>query len=195
MVDMAATGPLAAGLASVAAAGRAAGDGALIALDINPPIMPGGWVWTLAAVLLLAAGLGAFGIRRAARRRAARARARRPLDLAGLRARALSEIDHVDADLTAGRIDARVARQQLSAIVRRFVGTAGNGDADFQSLAELQATALRDPALRPAAEFVAGGYQESFAAPGTGNATAEENGPATVDRALREARQVVRRWL
>ncbi|CEH00605.1 hypothetical protein [Propionibacterium freudenreichii] len=181
----------------------------MLPLDINPPVRHSGWLYLVALTLAVVAVVGGWALRRLARRWAREDASRTPDSLDRLRARTLQQIDHVETGHRAGALGDRAVHQQLSAIVRRFVGIASGGDADLQTLAELERAALDNPALEPAAQFVASGYAASFSAPGpampsedasTGGTPREQaSSPerATVpgaDEAIHQAREVVVQW-
>lgn len=153
-------------------------------MEVNPPVRHSPWLWLVgAACLLLAVASGIAWPRLTGRRERAEA-LRRDTGLERLRAEALAQIAQVESGHRAGEVSDREVHQELSAIVRRFVGTVTDGDADFQTLGELREAAERLPRLAPLVEFVASGYLPSFAP--------EETAP--VDSALADARELVTSW-
>lgn len=80
--------------------------------------------------------------------------------------------------------DAREACQAMSQTVRRFVGTASAGDADYSSAAQLRAAARIDPRLEPVATLVTDMQEACFAPSPTADVAAFE----------RRAREVIQGW-
>lgn len=146
--------------------------------EIYPPTMPSPWWWAVVAVSLLAAlAMVARGI--LVWHRAGREQSTGPDDLAQLRSETLASIDEAlaqDSDPAAARA--------LSVAVRRFVGLAGDTDADFQSADQLQFAARLDPRLRPAADLVTGLQDAAFGI----DSGWDRHGHAEL------AREVVARW-
>ena len=152
-------------------------------LEVPPlqPVVAGSWWWWLvaAAAIVVALAVLAVGIWRW--------RALKPLppevdtSLERLREAALAQVD-IDAQLETPR----AAAQALSRTVRRFVGVASGGDADYQTTSQLADAARQDRRLAPVAAVVADWQEASFAAV-----------PSTdfdvVSQAER-AREVIRSW-
>lgn len=145
---------------------------------IHPAVSASGWWWAVAVgALLLAVLLLVVGVWRW---HALRPRPQ-PVDdsLDVLRQDALRRIDEAAASP-----EPHDAAQALSRAVRRFVGTASDGDADYSTAEELARDAETDPRLVPAAQFTADLQQAAFA-PRT-----QPDVAAMADR----AREVVRAW-
>jgi len=154
---------------------------ALQAAEIHPPAGYSPWWWAVVAACLL--GIVAVGWWA---RRALRAAAGGDDPLQRLREETLTRIDRVADDLTSGELSAAEAAARLSAEVRRFVGTASDGDADYRVLSELRRSAVKDPRLEPMVALVEAVETWAFAPAG---AATEPVGPL-----VEQAREVVRRW-
>lgn len=154
--------------------------GDLLLLELHPPVAHSWWWWLVVAGLVVAAlGLGSVGIWRW--RMLSRPHEETIDDsLTQLRDAALRRIDRIrtsDAPATErARLIGRVARE--------FVGTVGDGDADYQSAAQLRVEALKDPRLEPVATLAARVDAHAF-----GGAD-----DAAVDELARAAKEVIQGW-
>ncbi|WP_166390155.1 hypothetical protein [Nocardioides ochotonae] len=148
---------------------------------INPPADYSSWWWALAAVCVVLIVVLVWRTRRVLRETAAPAGGD-PLE--AVRAEALARIDDWRAAAEAGEVTARAAVSGLSAEVRRFVGLAGEGDADYATLPDLRRQAVKDPRLAPTVDFVA------WTAPALFDPTADVDLAAAHHR----AREVVTSW-
>lgn len=154
-----------------------------LALQIHPPLTHSAWLWLVALGLLLAGvGLG-WLMRRCARAWEAE-KAAGEATVESLRADCLARIEQLRADHEAGLVDDRQVHQELSAALRQFVGTAGDGDEDYQVLSEIRRSAAEQPRLVPLADFVEAGYLASYSA----------SGESSVEDALARAREVATGW-
>lgn len=156
----------------------------LIIMEINPPVRHSPWLWLVGALCLVIAVLLGLLWRWLVRHWGREDAERQTAGLERLRAEALRRISEVENKHRVGGMSDREVHQELSAIVRRFVGTASGGDADFQVLAELREAAATRPMLAPVVEFVQAGYAASFA----------PDAEAPVADALARAREVVTTW-
>lgn len=152
-------------------------------LELPPiePVVASSWWWWLIAVgaLVVALAVMAVGVWRW--------RALRPsppeadTSLERLRESALEQ---VGAD--ALRAQPKDAAQALSRTVRRFVGVASGGNADYETASQLAAAAERDRRLAPVAALVSDLQEVSFSAsPGEGFDVAAH---------AEQAREVIHAW-
>lgn len=155
-----------------------------VLLQINPPVGLDWRWWVLAALLALAAcGVMAVGILRW------RALGRTPVEvldtsLRELRADALARVSAATADFHDGKTNAQDSCQAIGRAARWFAGTASDGDADYETAAQLTAAARRDPRLQDVATFVAGIQDDCF------SPTARPD----VDAVAGTAEDVIRQW-
>lgn len=147
-----------------------------------PPIHPvvgyaSGWWFVVAGCVLAAVAVLVFGV--------LRWRALRPVveprddSLERLRAAALDRLAEA-----ARMAEPQDACRAMSRVVRRFVGTASDGDADYASAGQLRDAARIDPRLGPLAALVTELQAVSF------SPAADPDVEAFLDR----AREVVRAW-
>ena len=133
-----------------------------ILMEINPPIGLDWRWWAIAgALVLVAVTVLAVGVLRW------RALDRTPhgsfdMSLAELRSDALARIDAAATGYHSGAIRAQNAVQDMSRTTRWFAGTASNGDADYETAAQLTAAARRDPRLVGVATFVTNVQDDCF---------------------------------
>ncbi|MFT3887456.1 MAG: hypothetical protein QM713_04740 [Arachnia sp.] len=147
-------------------------------LELNPPLTHAWWWWLVVAALALTAlGLAALGIWRWRALRTTPPRADDALAL--LRADALRRIDELAATDLPGPERAR----RIGQAARTFVGTVGDGDADYQSADQLRLEALKDPRLGPASALA--DRVDAYAFGGTDD---------DADAIAAAAREVVSRW-
>lgn len=146
-------------------------------LVIQPPVAHSSWLWLLAAGLIVV-GVGLAGLTVALW--VTTPKPSRPDDsLERLRAEALAEVRAATA-----ATDPREASRLIVAAVKRFVGTASDGDADYSSPQQLATMALRDPRLQALAVFAESAQRDCF-------------DPAHVPDPLavaEQGREVIRRW-
>ncbi len=153
-------------------------------LEINPPVGLDWRWWAIAAALVLVAlAIMAVGIQRW------RALGRNldgspEVSLTELRTSALSRISAATATYHSGGINAQNAVQEMSRATRWFAGTASDGDADYETAAQLNAAARRDPRLVDVATFVSDVQDDSF------SPTARPDVDAVADA----AKEVIRQW-
>ncbi|WP_297742771.1 hypothetical protein [uncultured Tessaracoccus sp.] len=147
---------------------------------IEPVVAASRWWWLLAVgALVLALAVLAVGVWRW--------RALRPsppdVDTSLERLRE-SALEQVGADALLER--PKDAAQALSRTVRRFVGVASGGNADYEPASQLAAAAERDRRLAPVAALVSDLQEVSFSAsPGDGFDVAAR---------AEQAREVIRAW-
>lgn len=120
-------------------------------LEVSPihPVVdyPQAWWFAVGACVLLAVAVLALGIWRW---RSLRPAPNQPdSSLEQLRATALQQLDE-----DARNEDSQAACQAMSRTVRRFVGTASGGDADYASAAQLREASRLDPRLQPVSDFI-----------------------------------------
>lgn len=155
-----------------------------VLLQINPPIGLGLRWWGLVALLaLMALAVMAIGIL------LWRSRGRTPVaavdtSLTDLRSDALARISLAAADFHTGRASAQRTCQQISRTARWFAGMASDGDADYETAAQLSIAARRDPRLQEVAEFVTDIQDDCF------SPTARPD----VDAVASGAEEVIRLW-
>ena len=152
-------------------------------LELPPiePVVAASWWWWLVAIgaLILALGVLAVGVWRW--------RALRPsppeadTSLERLRESALEQ---VDADARLGQ--PKDAAQALSRTVRRFVGVASGGNADYETASQLAAAAEHDRRLAPVAALVSDLQEVGFAA--------SLDDDFDVAAHAERAREVIRAW-
>jgi hypothetical protein len=138
-----------------------------------------GWA-VVAGALLVAVVAWNVGVLLWGRPRRVRVPATHRPDVALLRKRYLTQIDQVEADHAAGRVDLRDAHRRLSALSRGFVQEASGRPTTAMTLAD-----LRRHDLVPLVDVVEVAYPPAFA-PGT-DRPAEE-----LARAAERAREAVR---
>lgn len=149
-----------------------------------PPIQPvvagSGWWWLVAAAaVVVALVVLAVGIWRWRALKPAPPQVDRSLER--LREAALAQVE-----IDAGQETPNAAAQALSRTVRRFVGMASGGDADYQTASQLADAAKEDRRLAPVAAVVADLQDASFqAAPSTDFDVAWH---------AQRAREVIRAW-
>ncbi len=120
-------------------------------LELHPPVAHAWWWWLVVAFLAVAAlGLAAGGVWRwwdlthGGEPFADDA-------LQQLREDALRRID----ELSGAPLPGHERALGIGRVARAFVGTVGDGDADYQSADQLRIEALKDPSLGPVAELAA----------------------------------------
>lgn len=155
-----------------------------VLLQINPPVGLDWRWWALAALMALAACAAmAVGVLRW--RTLGRVAVNTPdASLRELRADALARISAATADFHAGRANAQDSCQSIGRSARWFAGTASDGDADYETAAQLSTAARRDPRLQEVATFVAGIQDDCF------SPTARPD----VDAVATSAQDVIRQW-
>lgn len=155
-----------------------------VLLEINPPVGLDWRWWALAAALVMVAvAIMVLGVLRW------RALGRTPsptqdTSLEALRSEALTRVDTARSTHHDGGIDAQRACQDVGRATRWFVGTASDGDADYETSAQLSTAARRDPRLEHVARFIAGIQDDSF------SPTARPD----VDAVAASAEEVIRQW-
>lgn len=155
-----------------------------VLLEINPPVGLD-WRWSaLAAGLVLAAiVVMILGILRW------RTLGRTPsltgdTSLETLRSEALTRVEAARSAHHDGGIDAQRACQDVGRSTRWFVGTASDGDADYETAAQLSAAARRVPRLEHVARFITSIQEDCF------SPTARPD----VDTVASSAEEVIRQW-
>ena len=149
-------------------------------LELHPPVAHAWWWWLVCAGLaLVGLALAAVGV---SRWRVLRRPREVVVDdsLADLRAVALREVTDLWRD--EGPPGERARR--IGQVARRFVGTAGDGEADFLSADQLRVEALKDPRLQPVAHLAAAVDPVAF------GAASEDD----VTRLAAQAEEVIRAW-
>lgn len=124
-------------------------------LLVLPPVPHSPWLWWVAAGFLLL-GIGCC-VTAVVLWRTAPAPPGRDESLERLRSGALAEIEAAQR-----MADPREGTQRIVATVKRFIGTASDGNADYSSSRQLTSLAVRDPRLAPLAEFVAATQPDCF---------------------------------
>ena len=153
----------------------------LLVLPPIEPVVATSWWWWLVAIgaLVLALAVLTVGVWRW--------RALRPsppeadTSLERLRESALEQVG-ADARLA----QPRDAAQALSRTVRRFVGVASGGNADYETASQLAAAAERDQRLAPVAALVSDLQEVGFAA--------SLDDDFDVAAHAEQAREVIRAW-
>lgn len=155
-----------------------------ILLEINPPVGLDWRWWAIAGALaLVAVAVMAVGILRW--RVLGRGTDGSPdMSLTTLRADALTRISEATAAYHCGGINAQNAVQSMGRATRWFAGTASDGDADYETAAQLSAAARRDPRLLDVATFVTGIQTDCF------SPTARPD----VDAVAASATEVIHAW-
>ncbi len=155
-----------------------------ILLEINPPVGLDWRWWALAAALaLVAVAIVAVGILRW-RMLGRGADASSETSLTTLRADALARVSEATAAYHSGGINAQNAVQDMGRATRWFAGTASDGDADYETAAQLAAAARRDPRLVDVATFVTSIQDDCF------SPTARPD----VDAVAASAEEVIQQW-
>ena len=155
-----------------------------VLLQINPPIGLGLRWWGLVALLaLLALAVMAIGILRWL------SLGRAPVaavdtSLTDLRSDALARISLSAANFHSGETPAQEACQQIGRTARWFAGMASDGDADYETAAQLGNAARRDPRLQEVATFVTDIQDDCFSA----------GARPDVDAVATRAEEVIRLW-
>lgn len=149
---------------------------------LYPPVSPSPWWWALVAGLLVVAT--ALLVLAVTLRRRAIPSAPPVQTVAGLREDTLRAIDGTSAAHADGRLTPTQTCQELSRLVREFIGRAGDGDADFATASQLRTAALLDHRLEPTARFTAEIQDACFSPAATPD----------VDVLSARAREVVRAW-
>lgn len=155
-----------------------------IVLQIYPPVGLGLRWWGLAALLaLLAVAVMAIGVLRW------RSLGRVPVpagdtSLTDLRSEALARISEAAAAFHVGKMRAQDACQSMGRTARWFAGTASDGDADYETAAQLAAAARRDPRLQDVSTFVTGIQDDCFS----------PSARPDVDAVATSAEEVIRQW-
>ncbi len=155
-----------------------------VLLEINPPVGLDWRWWAIAGVLtVVALAIMAAGT---LRWRALGSNNDGPPDLSlpTLRSEALARVSAAAAAHQTGNLDARNAVQDMGRAARWFAGTASDGDADYETAAQLSAAARRDPRLLDVAAFVTSIQHDCF------SPTARPD----VDAVAASAEEVIRRW-
>ncbi|MGO1385221.1 MAG: hypothetical protein ACTHWA_01970 [Arachnia sp.] len=125
-----------------------------ILLEINPPVGLDWRWWAIAAALVVAAvAVMALGVTRW-RALGRTTDGSSDTSLTTLRSDALARVSEAAASYHAGGINAQNAVQEMGRTARWFAGTASDGDADYETAAQLSAAARRDPRLLDVATFV-----------------------------------------
>ncbi len=155
-----------------------------VLLEIGPPVgLDWRWWAISAALMLVAVAVMAVGVQRW--RMLGRIReGSSDTSLAELRSQALDRIGAATAGYHSGGINAQTAVQEMSRAARFFVGTASDGDADYETAAQLNTAARRDPRLLEVATFVASIQHDCF------SPTARPD----VDAVAAAAEEVILQW-
>jgi len=155
-----------------------------ILLEINPPVGLDWRWWAVAGALaLVAVAVMAVGILRW--RVLGRGTDGSPeMSLTTLRSDALARVSEATAAYHSGGINAQNAVQQMSRATRWFAGTASDGDADYETAAQLSVAARRDPRLLDVATFVTSIQADCF------SPTARPD----VDAVAASAEEVIHAW-
>lgn len=104
------------------------------------------------------------------------------------RGRHLSRIDSIEDDVRSGRLEPRLAHQELSGLVRTYVEEVSDLPARTMTLADLRARAPRQ-----LADAIAVMYPPEFA-PDDPDGASREAARAAFERAVDDARTVVASW-
>lgn len=155
-----------------------------IVLQIYPPVGLGLRWWGLVALLaLLAVAVMVIGVLRW--RSLGRVSVQGgDTSLTELRSEALVRISDAAADFHVGKLRAQDACQTMGRTARWFAGTASDGDADYETAAQLAEAARRDPRLEDVSTFVTSIQDDCF------SPTARPD----VDAVAAAAEQVIRQW-
>lgn len=154
----------------------------MVIAEIHPPVMPSAWWLALGAgLLLVGAAVVARGVWKW--RRLGRLD---DVSLGELEALQAETLDAIDAALRDGTVEAGARR--ISLAVRRFVGLAGDTQADYQSSEQLRFAARLDPRLVPVAELVDDLQPMAF------GRRHDEEAPARLRSFARQAKEVVQQW-
>ena len=155
-----------------------------ILLEINPPVGLDWRWWAIAGALaLVALAVMSMGVLRW--RLLGRSNDGSPdTSLITLRTDALARISAAATAYNSGGLNAQNAVQEMSRATRWFAGTASDGDADYETAAQLSAAARRDPRLLDVAAFVTSVQDDCF------SATARPD----VDAVAASAEEVIHQW-
>lgn len=155
-----------------------------VLLHINPPVALGVRWWALCAGLaLLAVAVLVAGILRW--RFLGHSHTGNPdTSMATLRAEALGRIAATTSAFHAGNLKAQSACQAISRATRQFAGTASDGDADFETAAQISTAARREPRLHALASFVTSIQDDCFS----------PDAAPDVDGVADSARDVIQQW-
>lgn len=155
-----------------------------VLLEINPPVGLDWRWWAIAGGIALVA-LAVMGMGVLRWRMLGRTSDFSPdLSLPTLRSSALARISAAAAAHEAGDIDAQNAAQEMSRATRWFAGTASDGDADYETAAQLSAAARRDPRLMDVASFVTSIQHDCFS----------PSASPDVAAVAASAEEVIQRW-
>lgn len=155
-----------------------------VLLEINPPVALDWRWWALAvALILVAIAVIVLGLLRW------RSLGRAPSASSGtsletLRQEALARVATARSSHHDGEIDAQRACQKVGRATRWFVGTACDGDADYETAAQLAAAARRNPRLEHVSRFITSIQDDCF------SPTARPD----VDAVAASAEEVIRQW-
>lgn len=153
-------------------------------LQIYPPVGLGLRWWGLVALLvLLAVAVMAVGILRW-RALGRPDTGQGDTSLEDLRSEALARISSAAASYHTGTARPQDACQAIGRATRWFAGTASDGDADYETAAQLRVAARRDPRLEGVATFIEGIQDDCF------SPTARPD----VDEVATHAEEVIRQW-
>lgn len=108
-----------------------------------------------------------------------------PVTVADLRAKALLEVESVRDRHAQGELPAAAAAQELGRSVRRFVGQASDGEADFATADQLTVAAVSDHRLAPVARFSRAVAASGFA----------RDGDVDAELLAEQAAEVISAWL
>lgn len=155
-----------------------------VLLEINPPVGLDWRWWAIAgAIALVALAIMAMGILRW--RVLGRTSDDSPdMSLPTLRSDALARVSAAAAAHNSGGLTAQNAVQEMSRATRWFAGTASDGDADYETAAQLSAAARRDPRLLNVATFVMSIQDDCFS----------PYASPDVDAVAASAEEVIQRW-
>jgi hypothetical protein len=156
----------------------------LAARDVYPPVDYSPWWWLVVAGCVLGIVAVGWWARRSLRGLRPPATPRDALE--ALRGETLARLAALEASYAAGDLGPADAHQRLGAEVRRFAGTATNGDADYRVLPELRLAAVKEPRLEPVVWLLAVLEAAAFEPAGT---TSPPSPPV-----FARAREVVEQW-